>query len=149
MDSVLITDGSAIRQNPQPIPAPALKPSGLEALTAGYPSVIAKTDSENVITLTGKAAKKAHENFTTIDQNSQKSLESVIRSMLGTSIAVEIDQDSSTSYIEVTDKVTNELLRTIPSEGMRKILENIDKNIDEILNRDIEENKGFILDTNS
>ena len=152
MDSVLIPEGSALRQNNSQRPAQTPRNSGLEDLITGYTPAANSTATaveNDVITLTGQAAQKAHENFTMIDRSSQKSLESIIRSMLGTSVAFAIDQDSATSYIEVTDKVTNELLRTIPTEGMRKILENIDKNIAEMLNDNIEDPKGILLDTNS
>ena len=88
-------------------------------------------------------------NFSDIEQKCKESHETLIKSMLNKNIEFIIDENNSISYVEITDEATNELLRSIPSEALRNVLEKINEHIDEILNTNIEENKGLFLDTNS
>ncbi len=88
-------------------------------------------------------------NFSDIEQKCKESHETLIKSMLNKNIEFIIDENNSISYVEITDEATNELLRSIPSEALRNVLEKINEHIDEILNTNMEENKGLFLDTNS
>lgn len=88
-------------------------------------------------------------NFSNIEQKCKKSHETLIKSILSKNIEFRVDENNSISYVEITDEATNELLRSIPSEAMRNVLEKINEHIDEILNTNMGENKNFFLDTNS
>ncbi len=156
MDSVTTYDGNSA-VNPNLHSSSSFKPGALERITTEYSSAnpeaaAAETDivkgSEN-LKESSKAAGKTQDIYSEIEENMQESLNTVISNLLKHKVKFSTDDDSDISYIEISDKATNELLRTIPSEAMRNVLENINDHIDEILNENIDETKGVLLDMSS
>ncbi len=156
MDSLMIHDGNSA-VSPNLHSSSAVKSGALERLTTEYSSTTradaaAETDiikgSDN-LQASSKAANKTQDIYAEIEENNQESLNTVISSLLKHKVKFTTDSDSNISYIEISDKATDELLRTIPSEAMRNVLENINDHIDEILNENIDDTKGVLLDMSS
>lgn len=159
METQQLSEGSAVLQRAVPSNAHHVaaehentRNTGLKSKNALDEQPIKAQPTKDTFETTQKmesAQNNTSETYSEIEENTQKNFDSLIKSMISTSVKFTSDDSTKGHYIQITDKATNELLRTIPSEAMRKVLDSIHDHIEDLLNETMDKNLGHIVDMSS